>query len=153
MAIEAMAQPLAPAGGAAATAAPNAAAAAVRVEHLSFSYPLSAEPTVRDLSLELPPGSRCLLIGANGAGACVAGCFATRGGARAPLARDPLTRRARALRPPQHAPRKKKKKKKKNTKTGKTTLLQLLGGKYMIGRKDVTILGGAPFFDMVSSAL
>jgi len=47
----------------------------------------------------------------------------------------------------------KKKKKKKNTKTGKTTLLQLLGGKYMIGRKDVTILGGAPFFDMVSSAL
>jgi len=36
----------------------------------------------------------------------------------------------------------------KTQQTGKTTLLQLLGGKYMVGRKDITILGGAPFFDM-----
>lgn len=55
----------------AAGAVGDPAAAAVRVEHLSFCYPLSADPTVRDLSLELPPGSRCLLIGANGAGELV----------------------------------------------------------------------------------
>jgi ABC-type bacteriocin/lantibiotic exporter with double-glycine peptidase domain len=41
---------------------------AVSVERLTFSYPLASEPTVRGLSLDLPPGSRCLLIGANGAG-------------------------------------------------------------------------------------
>jgi ABC-type bacteriocin/lantibiotic exporter with double-glycine peptidase domain len=46
----------------------QAGAAAVRVERLTFTYPLASEPTVRDLSLDLPPGSRCLLIGANGAG-------------------------------------------------------------------------------------
>jgi CCR4-NOT complex subunit CAF16 len=60
-------QSAAAAGGDGTSPATNDASA-VRVEHLSFTYPLSADPTVRDLSLELPPGSRCLLIGANGAG-------------------------------------------------------------------------------------
>jgi ABC-type multidrug transport system fused ATPase/permease subunit len=55
-------------------AAPHPPAAAgpsaLCCEHLTFSYPLATEPTVRDLSLDLPAGSRCLLIGANGAGEC-----------------------------------------------------------------------------------
>lgn len=60
--------PQSAAAGGGAAPATTEQASAVRVEHLSFTYPLSADPTVRDLSLELPPGSRCLLIGANGAG-------------------------------------------------------------------------------------
>jgi CCR4-NOT complex subunit CAF16 len=51
-------------------AAPGSGAGAVCCHHLTFAYPLASEPTVRDLSLDLPAGSRCLLIGANGAGEC-----------------------------------------------------------------------------------
>jgi CCR4-NOT complex subunit CAF16 len=40
---------------------------AVSLNSLSFAYPGCA-PSVRDVSLDLPRGSRCLLIGANGAG-------------------------------------------------------------------------------------
>ena len=36
----------------------------------------------------------------------------------------------------------------KNT-TGKTTLLQLLAGKYMVPRDRIVVLGEAPFHDMV----
>lgn len=40
---------------------------AICVENLTFSYdPKSLAPTLRDLNLKLPKGSRCLLIGANG---------------------------------------------------------------------------------------
>ena len=54
----------------ASVAANDAAAAeegAVIVRCLTFSFPTS-RPIIHDLSLELPPGSRCLLTGANGAG-------------------------------------------------------------------------------------
>lgn len=32
---------------------------------------------------------------------------------------------------------------------GKTTLLQLLAGKYMVGRSVITVLGRSPFYDLV----
>jgi len=41
--------------------------AAVRVDGLTYCYP-GHEAVLRDWSLRLPPGSRCLLSGANGAG-------------------------------------------------------------------------------------
>lgn len=41
--------------------------AAICVNILTFSYdPKSLEPTLKNLNLKLPKGSRCLLIGANG---------------------------------------------------------------------------------------
>lgn len=59
---------------------------------------------------------------------------------------------ARAAAPPlsTHTPSAPHPAKQTTTPSGKTTLLQLLAGKYMVGRKDITVLGGAPFFDMVS---
>merc|ERR1711966_117965 len=39
----------------------------MRVQSLTYAYP-GCEPAVRDFTLELPAGSRCLLLGANGAG-------------------------------------------------------------------------------------
>lgn len=42
---------------------------AVVVRCLDFTFPLSSVPTIQGLSLTLPRGSRCLLTGANGAGA------------------------------------------------------------------------------------
>ena len=41
--------------------------AAIHVQNLTFAYDKSMEPTLKDLNLKLPKGSRCLLIGANGA--------------------------------------------------------------------------------------
>lgn len=43
------------------------AAPGIQLNHLSFAYP-SCPPSIVDASLELPRGSRCLLIGANGTG-------------------------------------------------------------------------------------
>jgi len=40
----------------------------IRFEHVSFSYPGAAEPTLRDISLHLPPGSSLALVGVNGSG-------------------------------------------------------------------------------------
>ena len=45
----------------------TAADPAIVVDRLSFSYP-DATPLFRDLSLALPWGARCLLLGQNGAG-------------------------------------------------------------------------------------
>lgn len=70
---------------------------AVVVRCLNFSFPFS-QPVIHDLSLALPPGSRCLLTGANGA--------------------------------------------------GKTSLLQVLAGKYMVGQDAVRILGRPAFHDI-----
>jgi len=39
---------------------------AVLVENLSFDF--GAGPILTNVNLTLPPGSRCLLVGANGAG-------------------------------------------------------------------------------------
>ncbi len=36
--------------------------------YFTRSYDTSDKPTLRNLSLQLPKGSRCLLIGSNGAG-------------------------------------------------------------------------------------
>lgn len=36
--------------------------------------------------------------------------------------------------------------------TGKTTLLQLVAGKYMVGRDSIRVLGQSPFYDMVRRA-
>ena len=76
----------------------------VSVNNLTFSYPQynasesSLAFEIADFSLNLPPGSRCLLSGANG--------------------------------------------------TGKTTLLQVLAGKYMVPRSDVLVLGRPAFHDV-----
>lgn len=40
----------------------------VVVNTLTYAYP-GHKPLISGMSLRLPPGSRCLLIGANGAGA------------------------------------------------------------------------------------
>jgi CCR4-NOT complex subunit CAF16 len=46
---------------------PPLAAPAVEVRGLDFAYP-DGPPVLRQLSLTLPPGVRCLLVGANGSG-------------------------------------------------------------------------------------
>lgn len=43
-------------------------AEAIDIRGLTFRYPGSTEPVLRDLNLSLAPGSRCLLLGANGVG-------------------------------------------------------------------------------------
>ncbi len=40
----------------------------IRFEDVSFSYPGSQEPALRDVTLHLPPGSSLALVGANGSG-------------------------------------------------------------------------------------
>jgi CCR4-NOT complex subunit CAF16 len=40
----------------------------VNVDNLTFSYPNSSKPVLKDLNVQLAPGARCLLIGANGSG-------------------------------------------------------------------------------------
>ena len=64
----------APPLAAVASVAPGDTEQSVVVRCLNFSFPFSG-PVIQNLSLELPRGSRCLLTGANGAGAVV-GCGA-----------------------------------------------------------------------------
>jgi ATP-binding cassette subfamily B protein len=40
----------------------------LRVDHVAFSYPGAAEPVLRDVVLDLPPGQTVVLTGATGAG-------------------------------------------------------------------------------------
>jgi ATP-binding cassette, subfamily B, bacterial len=40
----------------------------IRFEQVSFSYPGAAEPTLREITLHLPPGSSLALVGENGSG-------------------------------------------------------------------------------------
>jgi CCR4-NOT complex subunit CAF16 len=42
--------------------------AAVSLRGLDFHYPNDARPVLRQVSLEVPAGARCLVVGANGAG-------------------------------------------------------------------------------------
>jgi CCR4-NOT complex subunit CAF16 len=51
----------------AAVAAQGDGVSAVRLESLKFGYPGCAA-SIKGVNLDLPRGSRCLLIGANGAG-------------------------------------------------------------------------------------
>lgn len=46
----------------------DAADQGVKVSHLTYSFP-TGQRVIDDLSLAIPPGSRCLLLGCNGAGA------------------------------------------------------------------------------------
>jgi ABC-type bacteriocin/lantibiotic exporter with double-glycine peptidase domain len=41
---------------------------AIDIRGLTFRYPGAREPVFRDLSLSIPPATRCLLLGANGVG-------------------------------------------------------------------------------------
>lgn len=46
----------------------NQGALAIEVRGLTFGYPGGGPPVFRDLSLAIPAGARCLLLGANGVG-------------------------------------------------------------------------------------
>jgi CCR4-NOT complex subunit CAF16 len=46
----------------------SSADAAIEVRGLTFSYPQAPAPVFADLSLTVPAGARCLLLGANGVG-------------------------------------------------------------------------------------
>ncbi|KAG2497099.1 hypothetical protein HYH03_004690 [Edaphochlamys debaryana] len=70
----------------------------IHLASVNFSWPGASGPFIKSISLELPRGSRCLLIGANGA--------------------------------------------------GKTSLLQLVAGKYMVSPDAIRVLGRPPFHDM-----
>lgn len=72
----------------------------MQLHNLQFSYP-GCERALKDVTLDLPKGSRTLLLGANGA--------------------------------------------------FKTTLLQLIAGKYMVGRDVIRVLQQSPFYDMVGA--
>ena len=78
----------------AATASPSG----IALHNIQFAYP-GCQPFIQGCDLDLPRGSRCLLVGANG--------------------------------------------------MGKTTLLQLLAGKYMVPKESVLVLGRSPFYDLV----
>ena len=43
-------------------------AAGIEMEHVSFTYPGSGEPTLKDLNVTLRPGEKIALVGLNGAG-------------------------------------------------------------------------------------
>lgn len=45
---------------------------AVSLNGLNFAYP-GCKASIKDVNLEIPKGSRCLLIGANGAGQLLLG--------------------------------------------------------------------------------
>jgi CCR4-NOT complex subunit CAF16 len=70
---------------------------AVEVRDLTFCYPGTRAPVLRELSLSLDPGARCLLLGANG--------------------------------------------------VGKSTLLRLIGGRHMLARDTIHVLGRPAFHD------
>ena len=40
----------------------------IRFDHVSFTYPNSTKPVIRDLSLEIPAGQKVALVGSSGAG-------------------------------------------------------------------------------------
>lgn len=40
----------------------------VELNHLTFTYSGSSQPAIEDITFKLPRGSRCLLVGDNGAG-------------------------------------------------------------------------------------
>eukprot|EP00798_Chlamydomonas_sp_ICE-L_P031084 gene31084-6210_t len=69
----------------------------IGLTNVNFAYS-GCPPFIRNANLEIPRGSRCLLVGANGA--------------------------------------------------GKTSMLQVVAGKYMVGKEDVLVLGRSPFHDM-----
>ena len=56
----------APMGVKAVATAGTDAAPSLVINNLSYAYPMG-EKIIKDFSLTLPPGSRCLLSGANGA--------------------------------------------------------------------------------------
>lgn len=156
---------------------------AVVVRSLGFAFPFSQTSVIRDLDLQLPRGSRCLLTGANGAGelppparggrrraeggvycrclafprfafsvqycpACQHVYFPGTHEAVNPMA---LLSSAPACFPSAATPLGMG----ACPAAGKTTLLQVLAGKYMVGQDTVRILGRPAFHDisLVSSSL
>ena len=121
--------------------APSSPTNGVDLVDLRFAYGGSAStgPLLLDgFTLSLPPGARCLLVGANGAGEFFFVIFVRRlffplpsnVDARGPLtAEEPSTSR------------------KKKTFSGKTTLLQVVAGHHMVPRSAVSVLGRPAFHD------
>lgn len=54
--------------GVAAELHPAEASGSIEARHLSFAYPGSADPIIRDLCLTIPAGQRIAIVGENGAG-------------------------------------------------------------------------------------
>jgi CCR4-NOT complex subunit CAF16 len=81
---------------------PEAGLPAVELRQLTFPYPGGGAPVFAGLSLAIPPGSRCLLLGGNG--------------------------------------------------VGKSTLLRLVGGRYLIPPDMVRVYGRPAFHDTALSA-
>lgn len=97
------------------------------INSLSYAYP-GALPVISDFTLNLPSGSRCLLLGANGAGNLTS------------IARLPsLTNHKFRTASDQII----------NCALGKSTLLQVLAGQHMVAPEVVRILGRPAFHDVV----
>ena len=95
------------------------------INSLSYAYPGSL-PVISDLTLNLPRGSRCLLLGANGAGVttvCLLVCVHIWQSTFSHTFNKCFT--------------------------GKSTLLQVLAGQHMVGPEVVRILGRPAFHDVV----
>lgn len=91
---------------------------AVEVNNMCFDY-RQKKNVLKNVSLKLQPGSRCLLVGDNGAGTL-----------------SPTRLSHSLTHTPTHT----------STSTGKTTLLRILGGKHHIPAKQCKVLGRESMF-------
>ena len=98
------------------------------VNSLSYAYPGSL-PVISDFTLNLPRGSRCLLLGANGAGN-----FGSAARLPSLIYHDSRATRYQMW----------------TCAPGKSTLLQVLAGQHMVAPDVVRILGRPAFHDVVS---
>lgn len=95
----------------------------IRINRLSYSFP-GGQEVLKDFTMNLPMGSRTLLLGCNGAGANLAYRFSL-----------PWIGNYR----PEHD----------NAYAGKTTLLMLIAGRFMVDPEMVRVIGRSPFHDLV----
>jgi energy-coupling factor transporter ATP-binding protein EcfA2 len=130
---------------------------AVVLKDLTFSYP-GCSPFLKSISLDLPRGSRALLIGANGAGkSCDCVCINPAVSASCQQLSVWWPGCLNVNKQPERCVSEQFFQ--GNNKilcydvvmdAGKTTLLQLIAGKYMVGRETIRVLGQSPFYAMVS---
>ena len=106
----------------------------VAVSSLSWGFQ-GSEPVLHDFSLHLPGGSRCLLLGANGAGQSHPGDIDC---SLAHLIHWTCDCQLSTAWPEMYFEL-----------AGKTTLLQILAGKHMVGQDVVRIIGRSAFHDIV----